>query len=280
MKSYYLSLLFILLFTSCKENSVEPIDNNSFNLELQVKDVNGNFLPNVNVSIWSKTGFDQNMKKVSSSNNIQAATQMRYDLIQTCFVDLSVYNLNEEKKENLVSGQYEAGAYSFQLDMHEIIGTGVYKCKIITSTDSLKKNILFQDSIYAVLWQPDAMVSLVGKTDSNGKIKITNKLLFPHLYNLPSISYTGPDGPDPIGYFTFSDSVTITLSNESFSKSISYDKVIKEGANNYQLDWTITNSKINFPKLNKDKSEIIILKKLSASLINWKLYQNYPNPFN
>jgi len=43
---------------------------------------------------------------------------------------------------------------------------------MLTSTDSKKENILYQDSIYVILWQPDPRLALIGKTDSEGNIKI------------------------------------------------------------------------------------------------------------
>ncbi len=280
MKKKYLLIFFLTLIVSCSEKSVEPTEDNTFSIELQVRDTNGNALPNINISIWSILNYSDTLEIVSLPYDIKSVSIIRYDLLQKCFVDLSIYNLDGQKKENLVSGQFVAGRYILQLFMHEIIGTGVYKCKIITSTDSLKNNILFQDSIYVVLWQPDPVVSLVGITDSNGKLKITDKSLFPFFYKLPSIPHTSETGPCPIGYFTFSDSVVIALSNESFSKTVLFKKEIKDGPNTFLLTWSQNIGKNIQIKATSDSKEYVHFKKLNSTVINWKLYQNYPNPFN
>ena len=108
---------------------------------------------------------------------------------------------------------------------------------MLTSTDSKKENILYQDSIYVILWQPDPRLALIGKTDSEGNIKIEDKARFPYFYNLPLIPRTGTDSPEIIGSVQSSENVTISLSNESFTISINYNKTVKDGPNNYNLAW-------------------------------------------
>jgi len=237
----------------------------------------------VNISVWSSLNDVKGLNKKSDPNEIQSNCSIRYDIIQQCFVGLSLYTLDGQLKGRLVSEQQYAGAYSIRVQLSEIIGTAVYKCKLITGTDSLMSTKLFQDSIYVVLWQPDPSQSFVGKTDTNGNLKITDKSLFPFFYELPPIPHTGEDGPDTIGYITFSDNITIALSDELYSNSISYDKVIKDGANVFQLEWDTNNAMISTPQSNTVHTiSTITYQKPAISKIDWdwKLYQNYPNPFN
>ena len=281
MKKYFLLILIFTLLLSCKENNVGPTDNNSFSLELTVRNSNGNILPNINVSLWSNLKSTINLMKLSKTNKILSATNISYGIKQKCFVDLSIFNLDGQKINSLVSGQYGIGSYQVQVDFDNRNINGAYKVKLIASSDSLKNNILFKDSIYIVLWQPDPVSSFVGKTDSNGKLKITNKVLFPNLYNLPSMLITGTDSPTILGGFTFSDSVTVALSDESFSKSTTYEIVVKNGQNKQQLNWISTSSKFINTKLPLYKvGANVVINKISSSLVDWRLSQNYPNPFN
>ena len=275
-------LFFLTLFMySCKNNGVDPDDVNSFSLQLQLKDNNGNSLPNYNVSIINKLKFYSNIKKTTTEQNPLASTTLRYGLLTDCFVDLSLYDLEGINKETYVHTRQVQGYYHVWADLSHQKNYGTYKVKIVASSDSLKKNILFTDSIYVVFLQVDPVLASAGKTDSNGKIKITDKLRFPHLYPLPKIAHTTESSPDPLSYFTFSDSVQIVVSNESFSKSISFYKPVKDGINNYELSINSSSLKINsISNTKKIKDQETIVTKLTKPAFEWSLSQNFPNPFN
>ncbi len=125
------------------------------------------------------------------------------------------------------------------------------------------------------------MISLIGKTDVDGRVTTSNKLLFNNLYNLPSIPFTSADSPDILGHFTFSDSVTIALSDESFSTLKLYYREINDGENKINLNWDEGIIQPDNNIINRDIFSKDVMSKDSVSIpTNWKLYQNYPNPFN
>ena len=106
-------------------------------------------------------------------------------------------------------------------------------------------------------------------------------MLFNNLYNLPSIPFTSADSPYILGHFTFSDSVTIALSDESFSTLKLYYRKINDGENKINLNWDegIIQPENNI--INRDIFSKDVMSKDSVSIpTNWKLYRNYPNPFN
>ena len=281
IKYFPATILFFLSFIGCNDNPTE-VNDDLFNVEIQVVNLNGNPLQNINVSTWNKINYSNTPPKMVSGNSIKASSSIMYTLPERCYIELKTYLLNGALRENVISGYYEAGAYQVTLNMNDTIGTGVYKVKMITSSDSISNNIIFQDSIYIVLWQPDPVYSIIGKTDNTGKIRTNNKLFFPHLLGLTSIPHTIETGPEIINYFTLSDTVVITLSDESFTKNISYEREIKNGKNEIKLTWDDTLQKYfkhtkhnenNFFKSNIIKDTIVIP-------TEWRLYQNYPNPFN
>ena len=269
-------LFFAIIFFSCNENSVDSNNTNPFALNVQVVDSHNNPLKNINVSLWDRINLTTLKKAVP--NKVMAATTIRFDLPKECFVSMSMYDLNNKFVDNVVSKKLAAGTYAYIWSTS--IPNGTFKCKFITSSDSLEKTIYYHDSIYVVLIAPDPSISIIGKTDANGKISTSNTLLFASLYQLPSIPYTSEDSPAPLDYFTFSDSVTICLSDESFSTKKLYYCEIRNDINNIKLNW-------DDGIIQSDNQKIIFNNKIEKdSRINsnipkdWKLSQNYPNPFD
>ena len=271
-----LALLLALVFITCNENSVDNNDK-PFSLSVQVTDSNNNLLNNINVSLWDRININT-MSKNTSQNNILASTSIGFSLPQKCFVSMDMYNLDNNIADRVISKELPAGSYSYTWSTS--IPNGVFKCILTTSSDSLKNEIFFNDSIYVVLIAGDPMISLIGKTDADGRVTTSNKLLFNNLYNLPSIPFTSADGPEILGYFTFSDSVTIALSDESFSTIKLYYCEIKNGENKITLNWDEgvlqPNNNLTGDKLDKGTTPLdsVYLPQ------NWELRQNYPNPFN
>jgi len=278
MKRILVLIVITFLIFSCKDSGVDP-QNDDFNINISVKDKSGNSVPNINVSITPKLNYSS-LVKLTSYNNVQATSTIRFDVIEQSYVDLSSYNLDGTKLSTFVSRELPAGAHAVATDWSSIETNGVYIVKMTASSDSNKIDILFRDSIYVVLIQPEPKYSSVAKTDQNGEVRISEKYLFPHLYNIPPIAHTSSASPEPISSFVFSDSVIVALSNDDFSKSIYFEKIIVDGQNNLELEWDSnlfkTSTKIN--RVNKSiKKNINTITKLSS---DWKLYQNYPNPFN
>ena len=237
MKKYYsLIILTLLLSTGCSDNPA-TVDNGVFNAEIKVVNSDGQPLPDINVSIWDKISFSNSLYKISSDAGITAVSSIPYTLIEQCYIELIAYDLNDNVKAVIASGQRNAGRYQNAFQIHENAGTQVYKVKLTASSDSLKSDILFQDSIYAVLWQPDPAYSSIGRTNSSGIVQTSDKLLFPHLIDLPVIPRTSESDPGALGYIIFSDSVTIALTDDNLSQTKYFVREIKNGENKISLNW-------------------------------------------
>ena len=129
MKKYGALLISLLIFYSCGDKSVESTSDKNFSLLIRVNDANGISLSNVNVSVRSVKDYSKVSKKVASAFNIKSETNIDFGLMQDCFVDLSVYNLNGVKIENLINKQLNAGMYRVRYDLSEPVGTRVYLVK-------------------------------------------------------------------------------------------------------------------------------------------------------
>lgn len=281
MNKYVSIMIFAtFLFVSCSDNSVDTYNDNSFTIDIKLTNSNGSSLSNVNVSVWSKINYSNIFNKKNENKKINASSTIRFDIPQQCFASMIIYNLNGKIVDKIISKTLMPGVYASTWST--LNTNGVYKCKLSASSDTLGNDILFKDSIYVVINSPDPSVSLIGKTDGNGNIKISNKLLFPHLFNLPLIPHTSADSPQVLGYINFPDTVIIALSDATFSKTRLFDREIKNGLNNISLN--VGDSLFNYAtQKNNFEDKINQYKLVQDSVVlpsKWTLYQNYPNPFN
>jgi hypothetical protein len=248
------SIFIILLQLSCQDNPIDNNGDNLFSVEIEVVDSTGNPIPNIQVSIWSLINNQSNLNKLESLNDINAATTIPFQIVQRCYTDLTLYDLNNTVLTKLVTGLYDAGMY--EVNWSTLLKNGVYKCFLTTSSDSLQHSVLFKDSIYISLVSPDPTVSVVGITNNKGNLKVIDKLLFPHLFNLPLIPRTTEVGPEIVGHIDYSDSVVIALSNETFSKTIIFDRLVVNGPNKYKF--TLDNNFLSFRKNLKSNGNQLI----------------------
>ncbi len=227
----------LLLFISCNDNSADPIIDDPFLVSIKVVDSSGNPVPDLNISIWNKLPFMNQADKHRIINQITASSSINFRVSEESFISISLYDLNNKFINYIAAGNYQQGVYEISLILNEIIGTAVYKCVMNASTDSTGNDILFRDSIYITLWQPDPKYSLVGSTNQQGELSIDNKMLFPHLYDPPQIPRTSEASPEILGYINISDSVTIALSDSTYMSSIEYHHLIIDGENKFTLVW-------------------------------------------
>jgi hypothetical protein len=173
----------------------------------------------------------------------------------------------------------QPGAYRASLIIAQQVPTRVYKCHLIAQ-DTTSGAILFKDSIYAVLWQPDASISILGWTGTNGTFETQDTLFFPNVMALPPLVRMGLNG-DSLGTFTIKDSVTITLTDTSTNRSLQFAGTVKKGVNDIQLTWNpIAGSPNNGAEARAVSSNVCQVTRVAKTTLEWKLKQNFPNPFN
>ncbi|UCE66171.1 MAG: T9SS type A sorting domain-containing protein [Candidatus Zixiibacteriota bacterium] len=74
-------------------------------------------------------------------NPFNASTTIEIELSDAANIDLSVYNINGQKIENLKSGSIEAGSYSVVWDAHDV-SSGVYFARL--TADGISKSLKMQ----------------------------------------------------------------------------------------------------------------------------------------
>ena len=226
-------IIVVILFASCKESnsSTEPITSDKFQVEIIVKNSQGNPVPNLRICGGNK---------------------------------LPLQTVGNER------GVFWTPA--------------VYVARLIVQ-DTSQTSILFQDSIYMVYAEIDIQNpgGILGYTSSTGTFISQNMKRFPSLFNLPEMKVTSAQGPDILGVFQIMDTATFVLYDTVTHKGQSFDRVVVNSSNKYEIVWqpTVTFSSSVQSFENSSNSTVDKLRLISKSTkeTTWILIQNYPNPF-
>jgi hypothetical protein len=287
----FLLILTVLFAFSCKDNGTGPIlvEDTSFRLKIIVKDAAGNPVSGLRISAWELLSIDNQLSKSSISsqlnkvNKIQAQTSFTFSLAERSYVIFSIFNILDQEVVRLVDAPKLAGLYKASWNAQStpsfIVSSGVYKCRLFAKSTS-SDSVLFQDSIYAVLHQPDPEVSVLGWTSQSGIFETTNVLHFPNVLDPPILLQTNSTGPEIMGTFNYIDSVALVLTDSITHNQQRINVIIGKQNNTCELTWKPTAS----PTPSIVGNPPILHKTTGVGPISipktWKLYQNYPNPFN
>jgi hypothetical protein len=153
----------------------------------------------------------------------------------------------------------------------------VYKC-ILTARNALNQT-LFRDIVFAVLWRPDG--TILGYTGTEGVFRTNNYLLFPNLLSLPTLHGRDPENND-VGEFSYTDSVTIVLTDTLADVSQEYVRTIQNASNIFDLTWAPSGLAVERGRGAATASEAtgMVRKARRDPPTQFRLGQNYPNPFN
>jgi hypothetical protein len=281
MKTKIILLAFVILFSSCKDDSISVQRDNGFSVKISVKDPSGNPVAGLRISAWNHLSLPP--FEISKSEILEpqkSTSTIIFAVPEKSYIDLIVSQADGTPLDTLANELKEAGLYSYNWSTNKQLPTRVYKYRL-TAKDTSGAYI-FKDSSYAVLWQPDADISILGWTSNDGGFNTTDKLLFPNTLQLPKLIFTEVFGPDSAGTFTIRDTVTIVLTDTSTHKFISFSHVIKNDIENkIDLLWNPNLAKQTSSENFQHSSAIIkSWRRPDGVPDKFKLYQNYPNPFN
>ncbi len=277
--------LILALTISCNDNPSE-VENSDFNFEVNVNSSNSAQISNLKVSEWNKIiPSNRSIPKLNNIGEIQATTSIEFLLRQNCYVNLKLYDLENEVFEKIINSKFmNAGTYKQQFYNNDRTGTTVFKCKLEIFEDSTFTTPIFLDSIYTVIMAPDPEIAQVGVTNENGQLVLKKKILFPNLYDLPEFILTSEASPRQIGTFSISEEIIIALTNND-NETKYYEKVISEGGNIFNLNWE--EGSLDYPdwglggSINNSNSFYKVADDSTIGTpMNFELSQNYPNPFN
>ena len=283
MKTIIILLAFAMMFSSCKDNSISIQKDNGFSVKISVTDPSRNPVAGLRISAWNHLSIPQSnliLSKMFYKNPLKSICTIDFAIPIASEAELSVFEADGKLIETLWHKQFEAGLYQCNWSTNKQLPTRVYKYRLTAKDTS--GAYMFKDSSYAVLWQPDADISILGWTSHDGTYNTNDKLLFPNTLQLQKLTYTEVFGPDSLGSFAIHDTVTIVLTDTSTHKYISFTNVVKKDVENkIDLLWDPSLAKQNTPE------KIPLAPTIKKSRIKFDgipdkfvLYQNYPNPFN
>jgi hypothetical protein len=120
-------------------------------------------------------------------------------------------------------------------------GTRVFLFEF-TATGISSGDTLIRESAAAVMHRPSVRSSVIGVTSDEGQFGTDDRLLFPHLFDLPVLHQVADDGVfDPISEFSISDTVVIALSDTCIPPRAvaTYERVIRDCRNSFTLLWDL-----------------------------------------
>ena len=277
--------LSLIMNLSCKDSIVDT--STPFSMRVIVKNPGGTLIPGIRVSCWnvlSKPIFPgaKTAPRIPH-NSLYGTTSIVFSAPVAYRGQLEVFDLDGKRVADLLDGSMRpAGTYMVNWQTSEEISTGVYKYRFTALSDTTS-SVLFRDSLYAVLYQYDPALTIVGWTGADGVVQTSKAVQFPHLYPLPHFIETELD-PTPVDSFTVTDSVRIALSDTTNHLMMKYTRLVKSGSNEFILTWDPTLAEPLPP------AEILHvpghLRGIASDIEpidvphDWHLYQNYPNPFN
>jgi hypothetical protein len=286
MQRYCLLILAAILsgFFSCSDDSPagpapKPTPNPLF--QVSVRDSDSRPVANLQVNIIHHLATDWPFPPrgdgAASAIRPMPASTIPMEIPVTCNVNLSVYNMADSLIAVLVNGSMPAGPRTFHLGMMGVSPDGVYKC-ILTATNALN-HTLFRDSVFAVLWRPGT--NTLGYTGTEGVYRTNNYLLFPNLISLPTLHGRDPENND-LGEFSYTDSVTIVLTDTLTDVSQEYVRTIQNSSNLFDLTWAPSGLAFEHGRAAATASEAagMVRKARGVSPNQFRLGQNFPNPFN
>ena len=251
-------LILFLANISCKNNPAS-INNNTdnFSVTINVKDSNGQPVQGISVSIYNDAD-SSSLGIAESPKVLQANTSILFSVAESSLVSLGIYELDGRLVQNLATDRnLGQGVFEYVVSLNvENVGTRVYK-GILTAVNDTTKQVLFKDSIYITLLDNSPENSILGYTSKSGTFETTDSLSFPNILTLPPIVETNATGPAPIGVFSFSQSIVITLIDTVTSRSVSYVRQVIKGQNVFNLTWnpssgsTSTNPSVSMERLER-----------------------------
>ena len=277
-------LAVLVVFGISCGNSTTGSSDDDFSFSVTVVDGRDTPMPGLLVSVCNVLPdefFDPDRSRFTTRFDVTVA--------EPAHVTLEAYDLDGELFSVVWDESVVAGAYSrsFSGAASECpFGTRVFEMQLVAS-DTGSREIVFRDSVYAVYWNifnPSQCV--VGVTSDEGTFETTDRVLFPHLFDLPPLTMTNLVNPEPQGMFDIPDEVTIAVCDTTGGQDLwtTTTHVVEDGENEFTVTWDPDRAVAVRPW--PPEAAAVPAVPLAdvdvgdSGRYEWSLSQNYPNPFN
>lgn len=282
MKRYFVIsvIMMIVIFVSCSDDDKPTGPGNSvddsFSLSVSVKDASGDPLPDIRISAWNRGPVLGHKATSGYPRSKMPSATISFELADSSYVTLSVYDLNDQLKMTLVDDTMSAGSHNVSLGL---VGAGISQVfRIVLLGEGLTSGIELADTTLAYLWQPDQAVGIIGYTNAQGRFGTTDSLPFPNLFDLPQLPRSDYRGTvfEP---YDISDTVHFVFTDTVADSSMSLDVAITNGPNEFQVLWDPTDASRGQKQLIGDGRKLPKSTGAAVQADSVNLFI-FPNPFN
>jgi hypothetical protein len=153
-------------------------------------------------------------------------TTIRFELDQPAWTKLEILDIEGEPVRDLVALEHPAGSHALIWDglddQGQSVPSGIYDLHLVL-WDNLAEDPRFEASRPILLAAFYADQVRVGTSDAQGRITLTDKRLFPYLYELPAVEAVNEEG-EVLGTIEFTPTVRFYLSDPGTGEVMRFDR--------------------------------------------------------
>lgn len=236
-------------------DEIDPAQPETFRVTLVVTDTAGQPVPGLQLGLCADLPFYQDGLKAAlatgdhparftdqldraSPSPFNPATTIRFDLGEPAWVTLDILDIEGQTVTNLLDEERPAGSsavmWNGRDNDQQPVPSGVYFARLVVRNGAGQVP-RFEASRPMVLGAFYADQVLIGTTDQNGRLPLTDRRLFPYLYDLEPFPATDENG-DPLGDIAFSPTMRFYLTDPVSSRGMRFDRDVT-GSAVFPLTW-------------------------------------------
>ncbi len=266
-----LLLAALLFITACdNDDGVSPI---TFSLTIEVVDGDGVPVPGLDMSLAANIPYYQDNAAAPS----KAAVIIPFSAAEACSLHIFIEDVTGSNIRILGSHAISAGQHRLMWNGNDDAGihlaSGVYTAHYV-ALHPVTNDTLYDGRVSMYMGLIDTARLDLGPTDVNGRIVLTDKRLFPHLYDVPVIKATN-ELAEEIGTINLTNSMRFGFHDPINGGSMRFYEDVT-GPGTLQFVWT--------GKMDSDESVATVTPlfddKIPIPIIVFDLGLPFPCPFN
>jgi FlgD Ig-like domain len=277
MKQRNISLISLLVLAlccaGCSDDSTQP--ETEFQVIVDVVDLDGNPVPGLNLGILSDNFALQDGQRFFDSELEKASSKIQFYLPLPGHVNISILDIEGRKIRSLYSEDLPAGYESWIWDgeddqgVHQTSGRYTVKMTVLNAEGELISEKTEHILMALMTRNP------VGTTDAKGSVSLTDRRIFPHLYEGLEPMTAKDESGESLGLLELDEAMLFCLFNDDLSqRTIVRRNIPGPGRYSLTVDTTAPAVVTATPSEKRpvDRSSV-------SSTVDFRLTV-FPNPFN
>ncbi len=262
-----LILMLVVPLAGCDED--DPVTPPAFKVTVRVVDAQGDPVEGLDISLVPDTPFYQDGLKTP---DYRPAVVIPFQLDHESNIRLTIEDITGAEVRLLGQQLAPAGSHTWVWngldDPGNRLPSGYYTAHLEVR-DQVDGNLRYDDRVHMLMAIIDPSRYSVGTTDAEGEVVLTDKRLFPHLYDAPSMPATDENG-EIMGTIQFTGSMRFGLADLTGGGHMRFIRDV-EAQDVLEFVWAV--NKADFVRA-ADPDKVPIVPPVDD------LGMVYPNPFN